>query len=67
MPSSYVTNPWFFTALIPAASLFLASLFEIARYVSKRRISDRDVMLNFIHTFAASLVAAFSGFIFVIT
>jgi len=67
LSSSYVTNPWFFTALIPVASLFLASLFEIARYVSKRRISDRDVMLNFIHTFAAALVAAFSGFVFVIT
>ena len=63
----FVTNPWFFTALVPVAALSLSSVFEIFRYVSGRRISDRAVMMNFIYTFIASLLAAFSGFIYVIT
>jgi hypothetical protein len=63
----FVTNPWFFTALTPVSSLFLSSIFEMLRYVSDRRVSDREVMTNFIHTFVASLLATFSGFIYIIT
>jgi hypothetical protein len=67
LSARYITNPWFFTALVPVSSLFLSSVYEIFRYLSKRRISDKKVMMNFVWSFIASLLAAFSGFIYVIT
>ncbi len=61
----YITNPWFFIALIPVSALSFSALYEILRYSSKR--PDREVMMNFVWCFIASLLAAFSAFIYIIT
>jgi len=69
----YITNPWFFIALIPVSALSLSALYEILRYLSKKsdrhlsKSSDREVMMNFAWCFIASLLAAFSAFIYIIT
>lgn len=69
----YITNPWFFIALIPVSALSLSALYEILRYFSKKPLRyfskrpDREVMMNFVWCFIASLLAAFSDFIYIIT